>query len=192
VDVLQAGRSTVGRDGMALHSNDVVRTFGSSYAQVRFLDGDQVWLDFDTRVRVGSIFTFFGRVFAAVSGVFEVDSEFVAASSEGTEYTVTIGRGGRNNFSVAVRTGAVRCVPRRGRWRAVRLVAGQRLRGQGGATPALDRLDNREMQSEFGWVPALRKIPGKLRPLPPRPEGYTQPVPRRPAPVTKPSEPVVR
>ena len=84
VEVLQQGRVVAGSDGMPLFLGDEVRTLASSYAQCRFVDGDRVWLDYDTRVRIGSIFTFFGRVFASVSGVFQVDSEFVAASSEGT------------------------------------------------------------------------------------------------------------
>ncbi|RPI45831.1 MAG: hypothetical protein EHM59_09075 [Betaproteobacteria bacterium] len=174
VDVAQAGRTLAGRDGMALYRGDEVRTFASTYAQVRFSDGDRVWLDYETRVRVGSIFTFFGRVFASVSGVFEVDSEFVAASSEGTQYTVTIGRPGRMDFSVAVRSGAVLCRSRRGSWRAVRLRAGQRLIGQGTATPRVDTLDAREQQVEFGWVPSLRTVPDRIR----------EPTPRRDLPST--------
>jgi hypothetical protein len=212
VDVAQAGRMLAGRDGMALYRGDEVRTFASTYAQVRFSDGDRVWLDYETRVRVGSIFTFFGRVFASVSGVFEVDSEFVAASSEGTQYTVTIGRPGRMDFSVAVRSGAVLCRSRRGSWRAVRLRAGQRLIGRGTATPRVDTLDSREQQVEFGWVPSLRTVPDRIREPTPRREppspspspapNTTSPVrPRLPSsvierpepqPPAPPSEPVIR
>lgn len=153
VDVVQQGRLVTGADGMPLYAGDEIRTFPSTYAQCRFVDGDRVWLDFDTRVRMGSIFTLFGRVFASVSGIFQVDSEFVAASSEGTEYTVTIGRS-RPEFSVAVRRGAVVCQPRQGRWRPVRLAAGQRLIGRGHAAPRTDVLDAREYEAEFGWVTA--------------------------------------
>ncbi|MPZ45850.1 MAG: hypothetical protein GEV05_21180 [Betaproteobacteria bacterium] len=158
VEVLQGGRVVVARDGMPLFAGDEIRTLASSYAQCRFVDGARVWLDYDTRVRMGSVFTFFGRVFASVSGIFQVDSEFVAASSEGTEYTVTIGRG-NTEFSVAVRNGTVLCQPRQGRWRPVRLIAGQRLVGRGMATPRADRLDSGEYETEFGWVPAVRTTP---------------------------------
>jgi hypothetical protein len=153
VEVLQQGRLVTGADGMPLYFGDEIRTFPSTYAQCRFDDGDRVWLDYDTRVRMGSIFTFFGRVFAAVSGVFQVDSEFVAASSEGTEYAVTIGRG-LPEFAVAVRRGTVVCQPRQGRWRPVRLAAGQRLIGRDVAPPRIDVLDTREYEAEFGWVTA--------------------------------------
>jgi ferric-dicitrate binding protein FerR (iron transport regulator) len=156
VEVRRQGRAYAGGVGMPLYAGDEVRTFGASYARIRFVDGDRVWLDHETHVRVGSLFTFFGRVFAAVSGVFEIDTEFVTASTEGTEFAVSVGRGGRNEFSVAVRNGIVRCLPRRGNWRPIRLGAGQRLRGQGNGTPDTDRLDGRESQVEFGWVPAQR------------------------------------
>jgi hypothetical protein len=188
VEVLQGGRVVLGQDGMPLFAGDEVRTLASSYAQCRFADGDRVWLDYDTRVRMGSVFTFFGRVFASVSGVFQVDSEFVAASSEGTEYTVTIGRG-RPDFSVAVRSGAVLCQPRQARWRPVRLLAGQRLIGRGPATPNADRLDPREYENEFGWVPAARG-PELRFDRPPRREPTPRPSPpREPAPEPPPSPP---
>ncbi len=189
VEVRREGRSFRGTDGMPLYRDDEVRTTGSSYALVRFADGDRVWLDYDTLVRIGSVFAVFGRVFAAVSGVFEVDSEFVTASSEGTEFTVTIGRAGRNTFSVAVRSGAVLCRPQRGRWRPVRLIASQRLRGQVQSTPVADRLDAREQQAEFDWVPALRRGPERFDPRPTPPDSRTDPqtAPPRP-PQTRPGE----
>jgi hypothetical protein len=187
VEVSQGGRVVPGRDGMPLFAGDEIRTLASSYAQCRFVDGDRVWLDYDTRVRMGSIFTFFGRVFASVSGVFQVDSEFVAASSEGTEYTVTIGRGSAE-FSVAVKSGTVLCQPRQGRWRPVRLAPGQRLVGRGAATPRADRLDPREYEAEFGWVPAARTPPQfKFRqPAPARESTSPQSTPRSTPPATTP------
>jgi hypothetical protein len=186
VEVLQGGRVLLGRDGMPLFAGDEIRTLSSSYAQCRFVDGDRVWLDYDTRVRLGSIFTFFGRVFASVSGVFQVDSEFVSASSEGTEYTVTIGRGS-SDFSVAVRSGAVSCRPRQGRWRPVRLTAGERLVGRGVGAPTTDRLDSREYEAEFGWVPASPTPQFKFRQPAPRRE--VDPPPRSSTPPSTPPSP---
>jgi hypothetical protein len=198
VEVTQGGRRFRGQDGNALFRGDEVRTFANSYAAITFVDGDRVWLDYDTRVRVGSLFAYFGRVFASVSGIFQVDSEFVAASSEGTEYTVTVGRGGRNNFSVAVRSGVVRCQPRRGRWAPIRLGASQRLRAMGDAQPAIDRIDAREAQEEFGWVgrvsrppiprqqyvPSTRPQSPTTPPQPTQPPAPQSPPPRTPAPQT--------
>lgn len=172
VEVLQGGRIVAGHDGMPLYSGDEIRTAASSYALCRFADGNRVWLDYDTRVRMGSVFTFFGRVFAAVSGIFQIDSEFVAASSEGTEYTVSIGRSS-TDFSVAVKSGTVLCRAPRGRWRPVRLVAGQRLAGSGIEPPSADRLDEGEYDAEFGWVPSAPPIP-QLR--------FREPTPRRESP----------
>jgi hypothetical protein len=206
VEVVHDGRIVSGYDGMPLYAGDRVRTRGSSYALCRFRDGDAVWLDYDTQVRMGSVFTFFGRVFASVSGIFQVDSEFVAASSEGTEYTVTIGRT-QPRFSVAVRRGVVLCRPRRASWRPIRLQAGERLIGLAAATPRMDRLDAREQEAEFGWVPGSGPTfrfrvpeqpprtptspPREPAPTPPRPPQSTTPpstttptapsVPRRPS-----------
>ena len=185
VEVVQSGRRVRGQDGNALFRGDEVRTFPTSYAAITFADGDRVWLDYDTHVRVGSLFAFFGRVFASVSGIFQVDSEFVAASSEGTEYTVTVGRGVRNAFSVAVRSGAVQCASRRGRWGQIRLGAGQRLRAHGDSDPAIERLNERDAQEEFGWIGRLSRgpIPRQQYVPPTRPQSPPQsPRPQAPAP----------
>ena len=192
VEILQGGQVVLGRDGMALFRGDEVRTLASSYAQCRFVDGDRIWLDYDTRVRMGSVFTFFGRVFASVSGVFLTDSEFVRASSEGTEYTVTVGRGSPD-FSVAVRNGVVLCQPHAGRWRPIRLLAGQRLIGRGLATPVADRLDPREYEAEFGWVPTRSSAPQfkferqPQRREPPQPERTPPPRSSSPPATTPPA-----
>ena len=61
VEVVQGGRLVEGHDGMPLFAGDDIRTFASSYAQCRFTDGSQVWLDYETRVRMGSIFALFGE-----------------------------------------------------------------------------------------------------------------------------------
>ena len=194
VEVTQGGRRFRGQDGNPLFVGDEVRTLSGSYAAISFAGGNRIWLDYDTRVRVGSLFTYFGRVFASVSGIFQVDSEFVSASSEGTEYTVTVGRGARNAVSVAVRTGVVQCAPRRGRWGHIRLAAGQRLRAQGDAAPAIDGLDAREAQEEFGWVgrisrgpiPRQQYVPPTRSPTPPTrsPTPPPQSPPQAPAPQT--------
>ena len=184
VELIQGGRRVRGRDGDALNRGDEVRTFAGSYALLTFADGDRVWLDYDTRVRVGSIFTFFGRVFASVSGIFQVDSEFVAASSEGTEFTVTVGRAGRNIFSVAVRSGIVGCAPRRGRWAPLRLASGNRLHGAADGAPSVDRMGPSELQEEFGWVGRVAREPVVPR-RPYTPPTSPQPAPRAPqAPAT--------
>lgn len=190
VEVVQGGRLVSAEDGMPLFVGDDIRTFATSYAQCRFANGNRVWLDHETRVRMGSIFTLFGRVFASVSGLFEVDSEFVSASSEGTEYTVTIGRTSPD-FSVAVRTGTVLCNPRQGRWRPVRLQPGERLTGRGFDTPSTDRLDAREQEAEFGWVPASAPAPEPRLRFPRRPERPPRPEPSPPyqPPPREPSTP---
>lgn len=203
VEVVRDGRAVNGHDGMPLFLGDHLRTFASSYALCRFRDGDAVWLDHETHVGMGSVFTFFGRVFASVSGVFQVDSEFVAASSEGTEFTVTIERT-QPRFSVAVRRGTVLCRPRRANWRPIRLQPGERLIGVGAATPRADRLDAREQETEFGWVPGStptfrfrfpepsRRDPTSPRestPRPPRESTPTPPAPPSTPPGTPPRQP---
>ena len=112
---------------------------------------------FNTRVRVGSLFVFFGRVFATVSGSFSVDSEFVATSTEGTEFTVSIDRLRRGPFSVALGQGILRCEPRAGRWRTVRMKPGERLSSEGRGQPAVSKLQPQEHAEGFDCIAPLRR-----------------------------------
>jgi hypothetical protein len=79
----------------------------------------------------------------------------------------------------------VLCRPRQGRWRPVRLAAGQRLIGRGLDTPRADRLDPREYEGEFGWVPAMPRGPDLRFRDPPRrerPPSSSAPAPSSPPP----------
>ncbi|MGH6691682.1 MAG: FecR family protein [Gammaproteobacteria bacterium] len=110
VRIERAGRAIAVSNGMELFAGDIVETM-SSHAEIRFPPSDQVWLDVNTRVRVSSLWLYFGRIFASVSPPFSVETEDFTASPEGTRFSVQRKRETRE-FAVVVETGQVRCTGR--------------------------------------------------------------------------------
>ena len=78
--------------GMQLLPGDEVQTGAQSAAVISFSGGPvgagtgTVAVDENSRVRVGSLEVFFGRIFANVRGLFETTSENVVAGVEGTRF----------------------------------------------------------------------------------------------------------
>jgi len=163
VRVKRNGRGIRVTAGMKLYDGDTINTDSDSYARVRFRDGDEVWLDYRTRVRIGSLDISFGRVFAVVKGIFTIDSEFVTAGTEGTEFSVTVNRPNRGDYSVAVKRGVVRCSSPRRRWKAVRVTRGEMLFSEKHIQPEKLRLRGPQKKREFSWVKRLSRGPEPIK-----------------------------
>lgn len=170
-------------DGMPIHLGDEIETDAANHALIAFANGDTVYMSPVTRVRVGSIFVFFGEIFAKiVSGqdTFRADSEVVSAGVERTEFLMRVDRATKET-SVTVRSGAVRCSSTRTseRWVAQRVGVNQQLtvpaifvRPPGGPSPrpvAIQpkpvTLDPGQVVSATRWVDrAAIRLPPKLAP----------------------------
>ncbi|MEO7850816.1 MAG: hypothetical protein ABIR94_01005, partial [Rubrivivax sp.] len=135
--------------GMLLEPGDVVQTGPGSAASIVFdgsSGGGTVTIDESSRVRVGSLEVFFGRIFANVRGLFETTSENVVAGVEGTAYLFEVARD--RSVHVAVAEGVVACSTKDGSWAAIRLPAGQSLRSAypNRAVPRVGPADARELR----------------------------------------------
>ncbi|MDQ5845593.1 MAG: tetratricopeptide repeat protein, partial [Acidobacteriota bacterium] len=94
-----------GRANMPLYKDDEVTTGPTAQVAILFLDNPQVkdnevLLDVDTVVRIGSIFTRIGRVLIRVKGLFDTRTERVKLGVQGTEYELTVARDGTNTIKV--------------------------------------------------------------------------------------------
>jgi hypothetical protein len=143
----RGGRAISAADGVGLLENDSIET-RLAYARIDFVAGGQVWLDVYTRVRVGSLWVFFGRLLASVSPPFRVETEDVTASPEGTTFGVRRDRA-TGNYVVAVETGRVRCTGKRVSFQYV-VRAGEILSATPRAVPPAPRPGN--VPAEIGWV----------------------------------------
>lgn len=147
-----------GRDVGVLRANDEIRTGSDGFAVINYPNGSQILVRPHSRVRTGSLFIAAGQIFARIKGLFRIDSDFVSAGVEGTEFTMTAKPG---RTTVTVREGVVVCSSRSSGWTPIRMSAGERLLARkperptglrGGARPKVERLSERELAREFGWV----------------------------------------
>jgi hypothetical protein len=183
--------------GMRLQAGDVVQTGPRSAAVMRFDAGDTgaasgtITLDENTRVRVGSLEVFFGRVFANLRGLFETSSETVIAGVEGTQFLFEVARD--RSVRVAVAEGVVACRARDGSWQAVQLKAGEALVADypTRARPRLMPANARELRDLADWAAQVSEAGAAASAAPsinfgigiggtPQPtEGQNAPAPRR-------------
>jgi len=76
--------------GMELQPGDIVETGPAAAAVIRFSASGSTVLDTGTRVRIGSLEVFFGRVFADVRGFFQTSSDTVVAGVSGTRFLFAV------------------------------------------------------------------------------------------------------
>jgi hypothetical protein len=100
-----------------------------------------------TRVRMGSLEVFFGRVFALQRNQFTVSSETVVAGVEGTRFVFEVGRD--RTVHVAVADGAVVCRSPQSSWAPVRLRASEALLSHypSRVPPKVSSADARELRA---------------------------------------------
>lgn len=142
---------------LGLQKGDVIET-GDGGAVLR-LEYGEVVLAPRTRVRLGSIEVFFGKVFASVKGLFRVEDDTVAADVEGTQFMFESipGRGMR----VVVLEGVVRCSSKADQWTDLRVSAGREMTlTRADAThPHLGPAAEADMADIRGWVGRIREAP---------------------------------
>lgn len=150
--------------GMRLLPGDVVQTGPQSAAVIGYSGGPAgvgtgtVAVDENSRVRVGSLEVFFGRIFANVRGLFETTSENIVAGVEGTRFLFEVTRD--RNVRVAVAQGVVSCNSRSGSWQAVRLQANQALVSAypNRAMPQVVPADARELRDLEDWAAKVTTV----------------------------------
>ncbi|MBL8396506.1 MAG: FecR domain-containing protein [Candidatus Accumulibacter sp.] len=132
----QGVRSPV-HDNMGLQPGDELQTDSQTIAVLSFMDGARVFVQPATRIRVGSIFVYFGEVLVKVKGYFQVDTKYTTAGSEGTQYLVRAYRA--DQVRVVVAEGRVALLSRAQRWRKTVLGPGEGAWMIGTAPPDFER-----------------------------------------------------
>lgn len=146
VRVWRSGREIAVRRLMELLPGDEVETGTNAAVVLRYRDaGDMVVLA-RTRVKVGSLEVFFGRVFAVLRSKFTVSSETVVAGVEGTRFLFEVAPD--RSVRVAVADGAVVCSSPRSAWAPLRLRANEAFvsRYPSRAPPTVSAADARELR----------------------------------------------
>ncbi|MGH9881020.1 MAG: hypothetical protein ACRD6N_06250, partial [Pyrinomonadaceae bacterium] len=94
-----------GEAGMLLTAGDEVSTGTNAQVTILFLDAapekdNEVLVDSNARIRVGSIFNRYGRVLMRVKGKFDVATEKLKLDVTATEYELEVLRDGTNTIRV--------------------------------------------------------------------------------------------
>jgi hypothetical protein len=127
VRVLRGTESLIAPDNLDLHSGDVIETPSGASALLRYPEGHEVLLTPGTRVKLGSIFVFFGEIIVRARGFFRVETAVLTAGVEGTEFLVRATDSGQA-VDVVVAEGAVVCKPTAAEgWAPVRVAAAEQL-----------------------------------------------------------------
>ncbi|MGI9164835.1 MAG: PASTA domain-containing protein [Pyrinomonadaceae bacterium] len=100
-----SGGDEPGKSGMRLYTGDEVTTSPNAQLTMLFLDrvpekDNEVLVDADTRVRIGSIFTWVGRILVRCKGAFATRTEKVKLGVQGTEYELIVQGDGTNRITV--------------------------------------------------------------------------------------------
>jgi hypothetical protein len=106
---------------MPLNIGDEVWTGPNSAGAIRFPNGSQLYLRSNSHIKIGSVFTFFGELFVRVRGAFQVDTEYVTAGAEGTEWVMLVSPNGDTRSTVL--EGRVRIASRENFWRPMWITA---------------------------------------------------------------------
>ncbi len=162
VELVRQGVRSPAQDSMDLQSGDEIRTDPQTIAILSFMDGARVFVQPATHVRIGSIFVYLGEVLVKVKGYFQVETRYVTAGSEGTQYLVRVDPG--DQLRVAVVEDRVALVSRSQRWNKTILGTGQAARVDGEAPP---RVDAKPLSSEE--VENIRRQINDLDTLVPQP-----------------------
>jgi len=165
------GEATVYRGGRRLpvslpyqlQPGDVIETGPDAVAVVRFPEGNEIILDSNTRVRLGSFFVEFGRILARVQGLFEAESENVTAGVEGTEFVFEVTRD--RAVAVTVLDGTVVCRSKIRSWQ-VHLSQGEFFYSQHPnlVNPGKRSAMPKELDDIRRWIKKIEESTGQLKP----------------------------
>lgn len=168
VEVTRQGVRQQTQPNMALQPGDEIWTGPQSTVVLSFVDGARVFVLPASHVRVGSILVYIGEVLVKVKGLFEVQTAYATAGSEGTEYQVRVEPGDR--VRVVVADDRVGLASRFQYWRKAILSTGQSAWILGAEAPRIgvDPVSPAEIdriRQRIRELDALVPQPADLRPV---------------------------
>ena len=142
--------------GMVMRPGDALSTGADTSVVISYPGGARAYVYPNTRVRIGSIINDIGKVFVKVKGAFRVQTEFVIAGSEGTQYWVDVKE--RQQVNVVVVEGVVSLASNAAIWPARTLRAGERAVLGGASAPTLYAASPSDIRRETDWVNAMDRL----------------------------------
>ena len=143
---------------MPLRKGDLIRTGPNVAVAIRFPSGTQLYVRSNSRIRIGSIFAFVGELFVRVRGAFQVDTEFVTAGAEGTEWVMAISP--RGDTRCTVLEGRVRMASRENAWRSLSITANRTYITRGWRHTEMMPASPEELSEMRRWIDQIDRLIG--------------------------------
>lgn len=142
--------------GVALQPGDALWTGPDAAAVISYPSGARAYIYPNTRVRIGSIIDDIGKVFVKVKGAFKVQTNFVTAGSEGTQYWVDVQA--LDQVKVVVVEGVVRLSSNAAIWPARALRGNEQAQLSGANGPVQGPANAADIRRETDWVNRMDRL----------------------------------
>ena len=142
--------------GVALQPGDALWTGPDAAAVISYPSGARAYIYPNTRVRIGSIIDDIGKVFVKVKGAFKVQTNFVTAGSEGTQYWVDVQA--PDQVKVVVVEGVVRLSSNAAIWPARALRGNEQAQLSGANGPVQGPANAADIRRETDWVNRMDRL----------------------------------
>ena len=142
--------------GVALQPGDALWTGPEGAAVISYPGGARAYIYPNTRVRIGSLIDDIGKVFVKVKGAFKVQTNFVTAGSEGTQYWVDVQA--LDQVKVVVVEDVVSLASNPAVWPTRRLRAGEQAVLSGANGPVQGPANPADIRRETDWVNRMDKL----------------------------------
>lgn len=208
VQVVRQGARLSTRLHMNLQPGDEIITDAESTVWINFADGTDVILGPNTHVQILSIRAFFGKIFVRARGLFRVETEYVVAGTEGTEFLTIVNR--PDEVSLIVLDGSVRLESKAQRWAPISVQQAERATIRGPESPQKQPVTPRELEEIRLWAIGIEQLIPPPEPIelpfsqrdirrrqpgprpPPRPDDTGRPPSPPPRPPSPPPPPVIK
>ena len=162
IRIIRAGAHLDVTPNMILETGDAIRIGPDVAAAIRFPNGSQLYVRSNSHIRIGSIFAFFGELFVRAKGAFQVDTEFVTAGVEGTEWVMRVSPNG--DTRCIVMEGRVRMASNEQRWRPMSVEANNQMTTYGAEYQQVASTPPEEIRQIKRWVGQMDRIIQEYRP----------------------------
>ena len=142
--------------GVALQPGDGLWTGPDAAAVISYPSGARAYIYPNTRVRIGSLIDDIGKVFVKVKGAFKVQTNFVTAGSEGTQYWVDVQA--LDQVKVVVVEGVVRLSSNAAIWPARALRGNEQAQLSGAGAPVQGPANAADIRRETEWVNRMDRL----------------------------------
>ena len=142
--------------GVALQPGDALITGPDGVAIISYPGGARAYIYPNTRVRIGSLIDDIGKVFVKVKGAFKVQTNFVTAGSEGTQYWVDVQA--LDQVKVVVVEDVVSLASNAATWPTRKLRAGEQAQLSGANAPVQGPANAADIRRETDWVNRMDRL----------------------------------